>query len=100
MNARRIFFSSAGTLRAPWRIGFFGLATTAGVIAAIPLVGPAIAWIYRLVGLRGMTTEWWVQLAGVLAATVLCVYWLDKRSAAAVWMDKQAARPALQNAAE
>jgi len=71
------------------------LATIAGVIAAMAIAGPIIAWIYAMLGLRGVTTSWWVQLIGVLSATLLCVRAVDKRTLADVWMDARAARPSI-----
>jgi membrane protease YdiL (CAAX protease family) len=91
----RIFFSSSGTLYAPWKIVAFLLATVGALIVSATILGPLISWLYRAFGLRGLTSQWWIESFALLGGTVLCLHAIDKRSLAEVWMDRRAARPSL-----
>ena len=95
MNARRLFVSEEGRLRAPWRILVFGAATIAGLVVADALLGPLITQLFLLVGLRGVTNAYWVQAFGVLGGTFISLRLVDKRSWRDVWLDVGAARPTL-----
>lgn len=95
MNAQRLFVSSSGALRPPWRIAAFILIAFLCTVAASGLVGPAVAFIFGLFGAQGVSNESWVGLAALLAATGICVHSIDKRSWSTVWLDRDAARPAL-----
>jgi membrane protease YdiL (CAAX protease family) len=95
LNVRTIFFTDAGALRAPWRIGVFSVASTASLIVCAVVLSPIITQLFALAGIRGVTNEAWVEAAGLLGGTAICLRWIDKRPWSDVWLDRGAARPSL-----
>lgn len=95
MNARQVFVGTTGTLRPPWRVAAFAVASTASLIVAGGILGPMLVELFGIVGLRGVSTEEWVMVAGLLGGTLICVRWIDKRPWSDVWLDRAAARPSL-----
>jgi hypothetical protein len=93
LNARALFVSSTGGLRPPWRLAIFFVLLAASGIASFALTAPIFAWLFRMVGAQGVTTESWVTLIAALAATAICVHVIDKRSWDYVWLGADAARP-------
>jgi CAAX protease family protein len=93
LNARALFVTSTGALRPPWRLAIFVVLLVALGIASVGLTAPIFAWLFRLVGAQGVTTESWVTLTVALAATAICVLAIDKRSWSYVWLGADAARP-------
>jgi membrane protease YdiL (CAAX protease family) len=73
----------------------FCAAAFAALVVADALVGPLVTGLYRLVGIRGVSNQEWVQLAAVLGATAFSLRWIDKRPWRAVWLGRDAAQPAL-----
>ena len=71
----------------------FLLVTIASLIVADALVGPAVNLIFSAIGVRGVTSESWVEAAGLLGATAICIRKIDKRPWSDVWLDEDAARP-------
>ena len=94
MNARAWAFAADGRLRAPWRILIFLLATYCSGLVASTFLAPAIAWLYRLSGLR-VTSDGWVIVAALLGGHIVSVRFVDHRPWSDVWLDRRAARPAL-----
>ena len=94
MNARGWLFAANGRLRAPWRILLFLAATYCCGIAASILVAPAVAFVYRLAGLR-VASDGWVIVAALLGGHVIALRFIDNRPWSYVWLDHTAARPAL-----
>lgn len=93
-NARRLLFAASGQLRAPWRIiVFLAAAYLCGLVASLYLA-PALAWLFAIAGLR-VATEGWVILATLLGAHYIALRLVDKRPWSDVWLDRDAARPAL-----
>ena len=95
MSARQFFYTDAGALRAPWRITIFFALTIVAFILAEAIVGPIVTLGFRLIGVRGVSNETWVQSVALLAATWACLRWIDKRPWSDVWLGGEAARPAL-----
>ena len=94
MNARAWVFAPSGLLRAPWRILLFLAATYfAGIVASL-FLAPVLARVFSLIGLR-VTTDGWVIVAALLAGTAISLRYIDKRPWSDVWLDRNAARPAL-----
>jgi len=93
LNARQVFVGTTGTLRAPWRLAAFAVASIASLIVATGILGPMLAGLFGVVGLRGVSTQEWVIVAGLLGGTSICVRWIDKRPWSDVWLDRSAARP-------
>jgi membrane protease YdiL (CAAX protease family) len=95
LNARAIFVSEDGRLRSLWRLLFFCSASFAALFVADAILGPLIAQFFSLVGILGVSSQYWVQVFGVLGGTALTLRVVEKRSWSAVWMGPDAARPSL-----
>lgn len=95
MNPQRLFVSSTGALRPPWRIAAFIVVSFLCAIVASGVVGPVVSFLFGLVGVEGVANDAWVELAAVLAATAICVRSIDKRPWGTVWLDREAAQPTL-----
>jgi len=93
LNARRIFFSNAGVLRAPWRILLFLLITAVAVRVCAVLAGPLLEWSFAVAGLRGVSTAAWIESLSLLIATAVSLRWIDKRPWSYVWLGREAASP-------
>lgn len=59
------------------------------------MLGPILVGLFGIVGLRGVSVEDWVIVAGLLGGTWICVRWIDKRPWSDVWLDRLAARPSM-----
>jgi len=93
LNARRVFFTNAGVLRAPWRIFLFLLFSVVAVQVCAVLVGPLLEWAFALTGLRGVSTAPWIECVALLVATAASLRWIDKRPWSYVWLGREAANP-------
>jgi hypothetical protein len=94
LNARAVWFADTGAVRAPWRILIFLAATYCCGFAASIFLAPPIAWLYSLLGLR-IATDGWVIVAAFLGGHWIALRFFEKRPWSEVWMDRNAARPAL-----
>jgi uncharacterized protein len=94
LNARAWVFAAEGRLRGPWRILLFLAATYCCGLVASTFLGPIVAWLYGVSGLR-VTSDGWVIVAGLLGGHIVCVRYVDNRPWSDVWLDRNAARPAL-----
>jgi uncharacterized protein len=92
---RQLYFSNDGRLRAPWRILIFGVATYAALIVADVILGPLITEFFTLVGVRGVSNEYWIQALGALGGTAIVLRVVEKGSWRDVWLGADAARPSL-----
>jgi hypothetical protein len=95
LSWRKLFFTDAGALRAPWRLFVFAFASLLGLIVAEGMGGPLISQFFALVGIRGVSSEWMVEVLGVIIGTVVALRLVDKRPWSDVWLDRAAARPPL-----
>jgi membrane protease YdiL (CAAX protease family) len=95
LKAQEVFVSSDGRLRALWRILFFGAGTFVALFVADAIVGPLISQLFLLLGIRGVSNEYWVQAVAVLGGTALALRVVEKRSWRSVWMGSDAAHPSL-----
>ena len=93
LTTRQFFYTDSGTLRAPWRLGLFGVVGVAFSIAASVLLGPVFGTVFRLIGVAPLSTDEWVETCGLLAATAFCLRQVDKRPWRDVWMGRDAAEP-------
>ena len=91
---RRFFFTTAGTLRAPWRLLVFILAYFAGSLVVGAIVGPLLDGSFRVMGLRGQTIATLVEMLAVLLATWLVLRNMEKKSWRDVGLHREAASPA------
>ncbi len=87
-------FAAEGRLRAPWRILLFLAATYCCGLVASTFLAPIVAWLYGVSGLR-VTSDGWVIVAALLGGHIVCVRYVDNRPWSDVWLDRNAARPAL-----
>lgn len=95
MSWHRLFFSETGGLRALWRILVFAAAGVAALIVVEGIAGPIIAGVFSVLGLHGVSNEWWVEALAMLAATAFALRYVDKRPWSEVWLGHDAARPSL-----
>jgi membrane protease YdiL (CAAX protease family) len=94
LNARALLFDAHGGLRAPWRIVLFLAATyCCGLIASI-ILAPLIGWLFSATHLR-ITSDGWVIVAALLGGHFIALRLVDVRPWSDVWLDRNAARPAL-----
>jgi membrane protease YdiL (CAAX protease family) len=94
LNARALLFDAQGGLRAPWRIVIFLAATyCCGLVASI-ILAPLIGWLYSTTHLR-ITSDGWVIVAALLGGHYIALRLVDVRPWSDVWLDRNAARPAL-----
>jgi len=91
LNARPIFFTNAGVLRAPWRILLFLLFTAVAVQVCAVLAGPLLEWAFVHTGLRGVSTAPWIECVALLIGTGASLRWIDKRPWSYVWLGREAA---------
>lgn len=94
MNARGLWFTADGRLRAPWRIVIFLAATYCCGLIAATFLAPIIAWLYSVSGLH-VASDGWVIVAAFLGGHFVSVRYVDHRPWSDVWLDRSAARPAL-----
>jgi membrane protease YdiL (CAAX protease family) len=90
---RGLFFTTAGGLRAFWRLLLFVLAMFACTLVAGALLGPLLAGGFNVAGLRGQTIAEVVALAGALAATWHCLRQVEKKPWRDVGLHAAAAAP-------
>ncbi len=95
MNARQVFYGETGALRAPWRVLIFFFVTLATLFVSAAFAGPLITRLFALIGARGVTTESWIEVIGLLSSTAVCLQLIDKRPWRDVWLGNDAARPSL-----
>lgn len=93
MTLRGFFFTTAGTLRAPWRLLVFIIACLAASLVVGALVGPLIGRFFTMVGLRGQTIATLVEMTATLLATWLCLRNMEKKPWSDVGLHRQAASP-------
>jgi CAAX protease family protein len=86
--------TSHGGLRAPWRIVIFLAATYCCGLVASLFLAPLIGWLYSAAHLR-ITSDGWVVVAALLGGHYIALRLVDARPWSDVWLDRNAARPAL-----
>jgi membrane protease YdiL (CAAX protease family) len=95
LNWHGLFFSERGGLRALWRILVFSLVCVAALLVVQTIAGPIIAGLFSLLGLHGVSNEWWIETLALLLATGFTLQYVDKRPWRDVWLGRDAARPSL-----
>lgn len=92
MSRAALLRTSAGALRAPWRIAIFIVVTVAAWSVAAAVFAPVLVRLATVSGLPGVVdTD--IELIGLLAATFVCVRFVDRRPWSSVWLGRDAARP-------
>src|SRR5206468_7327772 len=94
LNARAWVFTAEGRLRAPWRILCYLAATYCCGLIAANFLAPAIGFLYSAAGLR-VSSQGWVIVAALLGGHAVVLRFVDHRPWSDVWLDRQAACPAL-----
>ena len=95
MSTRRILYTDAGELRAPWRLVVFSLASIVVLFASEVVLGPVLSQVYAALGLQGVSTEYWVECIGMIGGTAIALRYVDRRPWRDVWLGRDAARPSL-----
>jgi membrane protease YdiL (CAAX protease family) len=73
---------------------FAGVVLVSYIVCA-GVIGPIVAWTFRVIGLSGVSNEPMVSALALLVATGICLTAIDKRPWSDVWLDAGAARPRL-----
>jgi uncharacterized protein len=92
VNARRLIFTTAGTLRAPWRLLLFVAALVAAVLVTQSLFVPVLLWLFRGTGLRE-SSAYFAQLIAALLATWLTLRVIDRKPWSDVGLHREALAP-------
>lgn len=95
MNSKSILRTTAGTLRAPWRLVVFAVALLATSIVAALFVAPLLAKLYPTPGIGAETIASVVDVFASLAATWVALRWIDHRPWSEVGLNRSAASPRL-----
>jgi uncharacterized protein len=95
LTFRPFFVTHDGALREPWRVLAFACASLVALFVADTVLGPLISEFFSLLGVRGVSNEYWVEALGVLGGTAITLRVVDKRPWSDVWLGKDAARPSL-----
>jgi len=95
LTSRAIFFTARGTIRGFWRVGLFCVAVAGCWVVAASLLSPVLVWIYRVIGLRSVSSDGWVEVAALLGGHRIALLWADKRPWSDVGLGHQAAHPRL-----
>jgi membrane protease YdiL (CAAX protease family) len=93
MNAHSVFFTTAGNVRAPWRLLFFAVAFVGCGLFAAVLVSPIVGSAFNALGLRSETFASIVEVVAAIAATALALRWLEHKPWSDVGLDLAAAMP-------
>jgi membrane protease YdiL (CAAX protease family) len=88
-----IFRTSAGELRAPWRVLLFLVAIFICRFLAFVLFGPIVTFAFKALGLGRLSNQTWTDIVGIIGGTYFCLRVVDKRPWSDVCLDARAARP-------
>ena len=95
MNARSVWYTAQGALRAPWRLAIFFIVFSAASLVfsqaavAVFRLGPTSSEL-----LHGQVILVWALALALLAAHVVSVRWVDSRPWATIGLGADDARPA------
>ena len=93
MTARDIFYTPAGTLRAPWRLLLFALALVASTVVASEIVGPLLGGMFSVAGMGGQSIASLLEMITALIATWFCLRVVEKKEWSEVGLHTAAAQP-------
>lgn len=93
MTLESILFSTAGVLRAPWRLLLFTLAFIAATLLLQYGAAPLFVGAFSMAGLRGQTVSSFIEVLAALLATWFALRYVDRKPWADVGLDRAAARP-------
>jgi membrane protease YdiL (CAAX protease family) len=78
LDLRRVFFTTAGTLRAPWRLLLFATAFSAATLVAQALFAPILLGAFQALSVRE-TVAYYIQATAALLATWFCLRVVEKK---------------------
>lgn len=93
MTLENVLFSTAGTLRAPWRLMLFIIAFIAASLLFGALISPILVGAFDTLGLRGQTVASLVQMLAALGATWFTLRHVDRKPWSEVALHPEAAHP-------
>jgi len=73
-----LFHTTAGTLRAPWRLLLFAAAFLAATIVAQAIISPILLWIFGAVGISE-TVAYYIEAIAALLATWFSLRFVEKK---------------------
>jgi membrane protease YdiL (CAAX protease family) len=91
VSAKEVFYTTAGTLRAPWRLLLFVLAFIAGTVITQALITPILVFVIRSAS-AAATAAYFAQGIAALLATWFALRVIDKKP----WSDIGLHRAALE----
>jgi membrane protease YdiL (CAAX protease family) len=91
LSQRNILRTTAGALRAPWRILVFLVATAASTAVIGGTIGPLFTRLFTQAGAESMGAGETVTTLGLLAGTAIALRVVDRRPWRDVWLDRTAA---------
>lgn len=90
MKFRSGFVTTAGALRAPWRLLLFMAAFVAATVVAQAIISPILLGLFRALGIPG-TVDYYIQAIAALLATWFALRFVEKKP----WSDVGLQRAAL-----
>ena len=91
MTARVVFRDSTGTVRPPWRLLVYCVASIASLIVLNGVVVPVVSWVLALVPVTVTLTPW-VLLASAVLGHAITFRLVDRRGWRSVRLDRSALR--------
>ncbi|HEX8726354.1 MAG TPA: CPBP family intramembrane glutamic endopeptidase [Gemmatimonadaceae bacterium] len=91
MSRSKFLFAPNGALRAPWRIAAFLAVAFAAWNVAATLLTPLFVHLSAVSGMPGAADSL-VGAIALLAATIVCARFVDRRPLSSVWMGRSALR--------
>jgi membrane protease YdiL (CAAX protease family) len=92
LNGREVFYTTAGTLRAPWRLLLFVAAYVAALLIVQSLLALLITALFSASS-PGTTASYFIQGAAALLATWFCLVAVEKKPWSDVGLHAKALQP-------
>jgi uncharacterized protein len=91
LTARDFFRDPTGTVRPPWRLAIFGVASVVSLLVVNGAIAPFVSGAISLTGARVVLYPW-VLLASAIVAHIATFHFVEPRRWAAVALDRSAVR--------
>jgi membrane protease YdiL (CAAX protease family) len=92
LDIRKLFFTDAGALRAPWRLFLFFAASLVASMLAEAFAAPVLMFVFHTIGVGADSSDFWIELIGLAGGTAFMLFAIDKRSWRDVWLGRDAFR--------
>jgi membrane protease YdiL (CAAX protease family) len=92
LSENSLFYKAPGSLRAPWRLVIFIIASLGALAICGVVLTPVFGSLFGALGAPRETADSWVMTTALLMATVFMVRVVDRRPMSEVWLDKHASR--------